>query len=112
MSLHHGGTFYVPEGETRTVRLPGLREGTDSSRVLLFSNRGEVYVPAYVEEAESDDLLLFNQYSAEAFVQAVKAAVEYGDVDPSEGRWLVHRDETGRLEVDHDRGPEDAADAM
>lgn len=112
MTLHTAGTFYVPEGATRTVRLPSLREGNDESRVLLFSSRGEVYVPAYVEEAESDDLLLLNQYNAEGFVEAVKAAVEYGDVDPSDGKWVLTRSENGRLDVDHRRGPSDASEAM
>lgn len=112
MTLHHAGTFYVPEGETRTVHLPSLREGNDESRTLLFSSRGEVYVPAYVEEADSDDLLLLNQYNAEGFIEAVKAAVEYGDVDPSDGVWLLSRDDTGRLDVEHRRGPEDASEAM
>lgn len=112
MTLHHGGTFFVPEGETRTVSLPSFREGNESGRVLLFSNRGEVYVPAYVEEADTDSLLLLNQYNAEAFVQAVKAAVEYGDVDPSQGVWTIERDQTGRLEVSHDPGVDSLSDAM
>lgn len=112
MSLHTAGTFYVPEGSSRTVRLPALREGNDESRVLLFSDRGEVYIPAYVEEADTDSLLLLNQYSADAVVESIKAAVEYGDVDPSDGRWIIERSSTGELSVEHDRGPEDAADAM
>lgn len=112
MSLHTAGTFYVPEGETVTVSLPALREGNDDSRVLLFENRGEVYVPAYVAEAESDDLLLLNQYSADRIVSSIEAAVEYGDVDPSEGVWRITRLENGGLEVEHDRGVESLGEAM
>lgn len=111
MSLHIAGTFYVPDGETRTVRLPALREGNDDSRTLLFRNRGEIYVPAYVKEAESDDLLLLNQYDAEAFVEVVRAAVKYGDVTPSDGVWKLSR-EAGRLDVDHDPGVDSLSDAM
>lgn len=113
MTLHTAGTFYVPEGETVTVRLPALRDGNDEGRALLFSNRGEVYVPCYIEEADAEDLLLLNQYSADAFIEAVKAAVQYGDVDPTEGHWTVHRPEHGgSLEVQHHRGPESASEAM
>lgn len=112
MSLHTAGTFYVPEGRSVTVHLPSLREGNDEGRVLLFSDRGEVYVPAYVDEAESDDLLLLNQYSADGIVEAVKAAVEYGDVDPSEGSWTIHRSADGQLDVERNDPVRDASDAM
>lgn len=108
--LHVAGTFYVPEGKTVTLHLPALREGNGEGRVLLFSNRGEVYVPAYIDEADSDDLLLLNQYSADRLVEAVRAAVEYGGVDPSEGVWKVTRTDHG-LEVDHEI-VDGAADAM
>lgn len=99
--LHIAGTFYVPEGRTVTLRLPSVREGNDSSRVWLFSNRGEVYLPAYIDEADTDDVLLLNQYSADRIVESIRAAVEYGDVDPSEGVWKVTRTDHG-LDVDHE----------
>lgn len=113
MTLHIAGTFYVPEGDRVTVSFPSLREGNDSGRVLLFEDRGEIYVPAYIEEADSDDLLLLNQYNAAAVVEAVAAQVEHGGIDPSEGRWEVHRDAaTDRLSVDYLPPVESASDAM
>jgi len=112
MSVHIAGTYYVPEGRIVTVELPSLRTGNGEGRTLLFRNRGEIYVPCYIKEADSDDLLLLNQYSAERFVESVRAAVEYGDVDPSDGVWEIERTETDDLLVNHRRGPEGAADAM
>lgn len=112
MTLHIAGTFYVPSGESVTVSLPSLRQGNDEGRVLLFHDRGEVYVPAYVEQAESDDLLLLNQYSADAVVESIRAAVEYGNVDPSQGRWSIRRTEADQIEVDHLPPVESASDAM
>lgn len=113
MTLHTAGTFYVPEGQSVTVSLPRLREGNSEGRVLLFHNRGEVYLPAYVEQADSDDLLLLNQYNADALVEAIRTRAKVLDeFDPAQGVWRIRRTESDELEVEHRPGVESLADAM
>lgn len=110
MSLDIIGTFYVPEGKTRTVTFPQLREGNDSSRVLLVDDRGTLMAPCYVEEADTDGLLMLKQYNADRVIASIEAAVEWGDRDPS-GPWEITRTDDGTYHVEH-AAAHDASDAM
>lgn len=93
------GTFYVPDGEVYHVRFPKLREGNDEGKVFLTDDKGSLLALCYIDEADSDGLLLLKQYDASAIIEAVKAASKYGDIDPSGTTWRIDRRDGG-LEVD------------
>jgi len=94
-------TWYVPEDETHHIRLPSLRDGNDESQVLLADDRGDLLVPCYVDEADHDGLLLLQQYgAAPAFVETVRAAAEYGDIEPTDQVWSITRTVVGSYEIE------------
>lgn len=94
-------TWYVPEDETHHIRLPSLRDGNDESQVLLVDDRGDLLVPCYVEEADHDGLLLVQQYgAAPAFIETMRAAAEYGDIEPTDQVWSITRTVIGSYEVE------------
>lgn len=105
------GTYFVQEGDRCTVRLPKLREGNDQGRVLLFEHNGEIHIPAYIEEAKSDDLLLLNQYDGLALIERIDVLDDVkDDFDPSRGKWIVERGSRG-LDVEYVPPEMDGTDA-
>lgn len=108
------GTFFIPEGATRTVTFPGLREGNDESHVLLCNDRGTLLAPAYVEEAESDGLLMLKQYNAGSLVGSLRMLWRHDLADAGQPV-EIRRLEGGGYDVDavvQDDDLDDAADAM
>lgn len=92
-------TWYVPEGETHTLELPGLRVGNDESEVWLADDRGTLFLPAYVEEAESDGILLLKQYNADRVLAKLEMMEEYEDLGPGD-RLRLTRHDSGRLSIE------------
>lgn len=93
------GTWYVPEGESITVEFPTLREGNDPAAVLVCDDRGTLIAPAYIQEADTDDLLFLKQFNAARIIESIRAAVKYGDKDPA-GPWEIDRREDGTYDVE------------
>lgn len=112
--LHVGGTWYVPEGGSSTVRFPELREGNGEGVVYFWRSRGEVFAPVRVEEADTDDLLLLDQHYAESIVSTVEAVTEYDPSieSPADVDWIISRPTANALDVDPVTGPTDAGEAM
>ena len=108
-TIYQLDTWYIPEGETHHVGLPSFKiDGQD--RCLVCDDRGDLLVPVYVQEADHDGLLLLKQFgAAPALIETVRAAQEYGDIDPSGRLWAVSRTETG-YQVEEAVG--DASDLM
>lgn len=92
------GTYFIPEGSTRTLVFPGLRDGNDESKILLADDRDTLLAPVYVEEAETDSLLLLKQYNAGRLIEKLKMMQEYEDLAPGDAV-AVRRTESGTLEA-------------
>lgn len=57
-------TYYVPEGETRTLEVVGVRVGNEEAEPLCFVDGTALYLLCRIEEAESSDPLLLKQFGA------------------------------------------------
>lgn len=58
------GTYYVPEGETRTLTVVGVRVGNEEAEPLCFVDGTALFLLCTVEEAETDDHLMLKQFGA------------------------------------------------
>ena len=96
------GTYYIPEGEQRHLRIVG--------DWFAFRN-GNFWCLAVVDEIESDEPILLNQYSADQLMLQLLA------LEPDPNEWVrVARFEGGgwSVEMPEDYTPEGGAahDAM
>lgn len=107
MNLSNLSTYYVPEGETRTITVEGVHYSTnEEAEPFAFVDGSALYLLCRVEEAETDEPLLLKQFGADRLLLAGlhPAALDPGQVVE------IRRFEGGGYEVD--TGPESAADAM
>jgi len=111
MSLTILGTFYVPEGESRTVKFPALRDGNDESQILIVNDRGTLGAPVYVDEADHDGLLMLKQYNAGELVGSLRMMARNDWLDPGDVV-EIERMDSGTLDVQKLDDPEDVADFM
>lgn len=95
MTVQLPGTFYVPEGESRTVSI--VKSG---DQPLFTDDNGTLVAFCYVEEAESDGILLLKQYNAGSLIGEMRAMAEYGAWNPEEEALVITRDSYSRFEVD------------
>lgn len=101
------GTYYVPEGETRTLTVVGVRVGNEASEPLAFVDGSALFMLCTIDEASTDDPVLLKQFGASDLLLAGlhPRALEPGQVVK------VSRYEGGGYEVELDQ-VEDATDAM
>lgn len=57
-------TYYVPEGETRTLKVVGVRLGNEESAPLCFVDGSALFLLCRVAEADTDEPLLLKQFGA------------------------------------------------
>lgn len=102
-------TYYVPEGESRTLEAVGMRHGNGESEVFGFVDGSALFLLCRVAEASTDKPLLLKQYGAS---QLLLAGLNPSTLDP--GQVVeVKRWEGGGYEVEIDPDHvEDIADAM
>jgi len=98
-------TYYVPEGETRTIEIVGLREANEESEPLIFIDGTALFVLCRVREAETDQPLMLKQFGAS---QLLLAGLAPDQLDPGQ-EVEIRRFEDGGYEVETDL---DLADAM
>ena len=85
-------TWYIPDESSHHIEFPSLRDGNEQSQVLVVDDRGDLLAPVYVQEADHDGLLLLKQFgAASAVIETIRAAAEYGDVDPTDRLWRIKR---------------------
>lgn len=103
------GTYYVPEGETRTLEVVGI-DGEWSEKgepqPLAFVDGTALLLLCRVAEAETDDPLILKQFGAS---QLLLAGLTPGTLDP--GQVVeVTRYEGGGYEVEIDPDAVDSLD--
>lgn len=102
------GTYYVPEGETRTLEVVGVRIGNEEAEPFAVVDGSALLLLVTVREADTSDPLLLKQFGAS---QLLLAGLNPDQLDT--GQVVeVSRFEGGGYEVDLDPGVEDATDAM
>lgn len=99
-------TYYVPEGETRTLEIVGVRIGNDEAEPFVVVDGTALLLLARVREADSDDPLLIKQFGASELLLAGLSPdhLDTGQVVQ------VTRFEDGGYEVESEL--EDVSDAM
>lgn len=103
------GTYYVPEGEERTLQVVGVRTGNSESESLAFVDGSALFLLCTVREASTDEPLFLKQFGAS---QLLLAGLTPDALDPGQVVRLS-RYEGGGYEVEIDPDDvEDAADAM
>lgn len=103
------GTYYVPEGETRTLEVVGVRIGNEEAEPFVVVDGSALLLLCRVREAGSDDTLLLKQFGAS---QLLLAGLNPDGLDP--GQVVeIRRYEGGGYDVTLDPDDaESAADAM
>lgn len=100
------GTYYVPEGETRTLEVVGVQADNSDEEALAFVDGSALFLLCRVAEAESDEPLFLKQFGAS---QLLLAGLTPSALDP--GQVVeVTRFEGGGYEVD--LGVDSLEDAM
>lgn len=84
MNIREMGTYYIPEGQTRTLTFPTLRNGNEEAEILLADDRDTLLAPVYVEEADSDELLLLKQFGASRLIEKLLMMAEYEGLEPGD----------------------------
>lgn len=112
MSVHQMGTFYVPEGESIVAELPSLRDGNDEGRIVFADDNGTLLLPCYIDEAESEDLLLLKQFYAGRLIGELVTLADMGYLEPGD-RLKIRRgaEQVYDLEV-LDDGVDEISEAM
>lgn len=102
-------TYYVPEGETRTLTVTGvLEEEEDDPSPLAFVDGSALFLLCRVAEASTDDVLLLKQFGAS---QLLLAGLTPSTLDP--GQVVeIERYEGGGYDVEYPEDLDGAADAM
>lgn len=102
------GTYYVPEGEERTLEVVGIQLDGKEAEVLAFVDGTAFFLLCRVEEAETDEPLFLKQFGAS---QLLLSGLTPATLDPGQVV-RIKRWEGGGYEVELDPGVEDASDAM
>lgn len=101
-------TYYVPEGETRTLEVVGIQVSGGEAEPLVFVDGTALFLLAVVREAETDQPLILKQFGAS---QLLLAGLNPASLDP--GQVVeISRFEGGGYEVELDPGVESADEAM
>lgn len=100
------GTYYVPEGEERTLEVVGVRIGNEEAEPLCFVDGTALFLLARVREADTDEPLFLKQFGASQLLLAglSPATLDTGQVV------RVRRFEGGGYEVEE--VGTDAAESM
>lgn len=101
------GTYYVPEGETRTLKVVGVRIGNSEAEPFVCVDGSALLLLCRVEEAETEDPLLLKQFGAS---QLLLAGLNPATLDPGQ-EVEVRRFEGGGYEVEIE-SVDSAGDAM
>lgn len=101
------GTYYVPEGETRTLEIVGVSIDGNEKEPLAFVDGSALFLLCRVAEAESDEPLFLKQFGASELLLAglTPSSLDTGQVVE------VSRFEGGGYEVEVGE-VEDLADAL
>lgn len=100
------GTYYVPEGETRTLEVVGVRIGNEEAEPFVVVDGSALLLLCRVLEASTDDTLLLKQFGAS---QLLLAGLNPESLDP--GQVVeVRRFEGGGYEVELDPDEIDSVD--
>lgn len=100
-------TYYVPEGETRTLEVVGVSIGDGADKPLTFVDGTALFLLCRVAEAKTDEPLLLKQFGAS---QLLLAGLHPTTLEP--GQVVeVSRFEGGGYEVETD-SLDDLSDAM
>jgi len=76
------GTYYVPEGETRTLTVAGVTPpGAEEEEPLAFVDGSALFLLCVVEEADTEDPLLLKQFGAS---QLLLEGLTPGTLDPGQ----------------------------
>lgn len=95
------GTYYVPEGETRTIEIVGVSVEGDEETPFAMVDGSALLILARVAEAKTDQPLLLKQFGAS---QLLLAGLNPSTLDP--GQVVeIERYEGGGFRVELD--PED-----
>ena len=73
------GTYYVPEGETRTLEVVGVSIEDSTEETLAFVDGTALFLLCRVSEAETDNPLFLKQFGAS---QLLLARITPGTLDP------------------------------
>lgn len=90
------GTYYVPEGEVRTLEVVGVRTGNEQSEALCFVDGTALFLMCRVAEAETEDPLMLKQFGAS---QLLLAGLNPTTLDPGQ-EVRVERYEGGGYDVE------------
>lgn len=101
------GTYYVPEGEERTLTIIGVQQDGSDPEPLAFIDGSALFLLCTVREAESDKPLMLKQYGAS---RLLLAGLNPDQLDPGQ-EVVVKRWEDGGYEVDTDPSDFDADDS-
>lgn len=101
-------TYYVPEGEERTLEVVGIQLEGSELESLVFVDGTALFLLCRVREAETDQPLLLKQFGAS---QLLLAGLNPTTLDPGQVV-KVSRFEDGGYEVEIDPGIDSASDAM
>lgn len=101
------GTYYVPEGESRTMEVVGVQVGDGDPEPLAFVDGSAFFLLARVAEASTDDPLFLKQFGAS---QLLLQGLTPSTLDPGQVVEIT-RYEGGGYEVELG-GMDDLSDAM
>lgn len=94
------GTYYVPDGETRTVEFVEFRRSNESNRTLWTDDNGTLLAVVTVEEAEAETALLLKQHGAARLIRRLIVLEETDAWDPSDQKVKIARTEAGNYNVE------------
>lgn len=101
------GTYYVPEGETRTLQVTGVQIDGGEKEPLAFVDGSALFLLARVLEASTTEPLFLKQFGAS---QLLLQGLTPSTLDPGQVVEIT-RYEGGGYEVEFDT-VEDLSDAM
>lgn len=103
------GTYYVPEGETRTLEVVGIHRSTnEGAEPLCFVDGSALFLLCRVAEAETDEPLFLKQFGAS---QLLLAGLAPSSLDPGQVVEVTRFEDGGGYEV-KTLSVESLADAM
>lgn len=74
-------TYYIPEGETRTLEIVGVRVGNEEAEPFVVVDGTALLLLCRVREAETDQPLLLKQFGAS---QLLLAGLSPDSLDPGQ----------------------------
>lgn len=91
------GTYYVPEGESRTVEVVGIRCGNDEAEPLAFVDGTALFLLARIAEAATDDPLFLKQFGAS---ELLLAGLTPSSLDPGQVVKISRYEDGGGYDVE------------